>query len=349
MRNPRDASIPSASMKHPCSRNSLFAVILAGAAFAAESQEPPAIGHLRHCAVVSAGAGDSFAEEGVNRIQAMVDRQIFDGLVTDLHQNGYAVKPVFIDSGDKTGTSKVVDAMTHTLCAGLIQVAHHMGEDEQGRYFAFDVEAMHAAPTGQQVAGKDTQATLIGDFKKHYRFPRTEDGMNAFHTGTFANTVFADLAESHAIDAWYDPDPDATVVRNEYDRIVARFKGNEMHVRHILVPDEAQARAAIARIQHGEQFGVVARELTIDMASRDNGGDLDWAKLAAYPPEFARAVEAFVPKGFDPDPVRSQFGWHVIEVLETRPARLPAFDDVKVKVAAQMKLAHDKALPGTAR
>jgi peptidyl-prolyl cis-trans isomerase C len=100
----------------------------------------------------------------------------------------------------------------------------------------------------------------------------------------------------------------------------------EIHARHILVPTEEEAKAALARIKAGEDFAKVATELSKDPAGE--GGDLGWFTKDRMVPEFADAAFKLEP-GQVSDPVKSQFGWHIIKVEEKRMQSFPPFEQVK--------------------
>ena len=95
----------------------------------------------------------------------------------------------------------------------------------------------------------------------------------------------------------------------------------EIHARHILLPTEEEAKAALARIKAGEDFAKVATELSKDPAGE--GGDLGWFTKDRMVPEFADAAFKMEP-GQVSDPVKSQFGWHIIKVEEQAHEDLPA-------------------------
>jgi len=132
-------------------------------------------------------------------------------------------------------------------------------------------------------------------------------------------------------------------IRAQYDRVKARV-GTEYHVRHLLVATQAQAQDALDRIHAGQDFGSVAAQVSIDTGSAHKGGDLDWAVDRSYVGPFAQALRDLAPRGLSPQPVRTAFGWHVIEVLDVRPARLPAFEDVMDKIAESMRNKIDEGL-----
>jgi peptidyl-prolyl cis-trans isomerase C len=124
-------------------------------------------------------------------------------------------------------------------------------------------------------------------------------------------------------------------VKAEYDKYKAQMGDKEYHVRHILVKTEPEATAIIAKLKGGAKFEDLAKQ-SLD-GSAANGGDLDWASPAAYVPEFSKAMVALKKGEITQTPVQSQFGWHVIKLEDTRPAKVPAFDEVKQQVAEQLQ------------
>ena len=104
----------------------------------------------------------------------------------------------------------------------------------------------------------------------------------------------------------------------------------EVHARHILVPTEEEAKAALSRVKAGEDFAKVATELSKDPGGE--GGDLGWFTRDKMVPEFADAAFKLEP-GQVSDPVKSQFGWHIIKVEEKRMKSFPTFEQVKDQAA----------------
>jgi peptidyl-prolyl cis-trans isomerase C len=104
----------------------------------------------------------------------------------------------------------------------------------------------------------------------------------------------------------------------------------EVHARHILLPTEEEAKAALARVKGGEDFAKVATELSKDPGGE--GGDLGWFTKDRMVPEFAEAAFKLEP-GQVSDPVKSQFGWHIIKVEGKRTKTFPPFEQVKDQAA----------------
>jgi peptidyl-prolyl cis-trans isomerase C len=123
----------------------------------------------------------------------------------------------------------------------------------------------------------------------------------------------------------------------EYDKFKAQASGTEYRARHILVEKEDEAKALIAQIKGGAKFEDLAKANSKDPGSGANGGDLDFAKADSYVPEFGKAMAALKKGEMTETPVKSQFGWHIIRLEDTREAPFPAFDDVKAQLKQRIE------------
>jgi peptidyl-prolyl cis-trans isomerase C len=121
-------------------------------------------------------------------------------------------------------------------------------------------------------------------------------------------------------------------IKAEYDRFVKQNGDKEYHVRHILLATEAEANDVIAKLKGGAKFEDLAKA-SKDTGSAANGGDLDWAVPAAFPPEFSAAFVALQKGQVTEKPVQTQNGFHVIKVDDIRAAKLPTLEEVKPQVA----------------
>lgn len=94
----------------------------------------------------------------------------------------------------------------------------------------------------------------------------------------------------------------------------------QVHARHILVQTVDEAVKAAKRVDGGEDFAKVAREVSKDITTAKSGGDLGWFPRGLMAPEFEQ-VAFSLPLKQTSSPVQTQFGWHVIQVMEKDPAR----------------------------
>lgn len=125
----------------------------------------------------------------------------------------------------------------------------------------------------------------------------------------------------------------------EYDKFKAQAAGTEYRARHILVEKEEDAKAAIAEIKGGAKFEDVAKKISKDTGSAENGGDLDFAKPENYVQEFSAAMVKLKKGEMTDTPVKSQFGWHIIRLDDTREAQFPPFDEVKPQIKQRLEQA----------
>jgi peptidyl-prolyl cis-trans isomerase C len=176
----------------------------------------------------------------------------------------------------------------------------------------------------------NTRELLVREAKKQGldKSPALKTEMDLTQQTVLVRAYMADYLKAH-------PVPD-DVLRKEYDNIKGQIGDKEYKVRHILVDKEDDAKEIITALQKGEKFEKLA-ERSKDTGSKANGGDLDWNAPANFVKPFADAMVA-LPKGkFTTTPVKSQFGWHVIEVDDVRDAKVPTFEEVKPQLAQRMQ------------
>ena len=125
-----------------------------------------------------------------------------------------------------------------------------------------------------------------------------------------------------------DRKPTEQELRAEYETQVAQMPKTEYHARHILVATEPFAQKIVERLDKGEKFDAVAKSDSMD-SSKSNGGDLGWFSPERMVPEFSSAVMTLKPGEYTHKPVQTQYGWHVIQLLDTREVTPPQFDQVK--------------------
>jgi peptidyl-prolyl cis-trans isomerase C len=125
-------------------------------------------------------------------------------------------------------------------------------------------------------------------------------------------------------------------MKAEYDKFKAQAGDKEYHARHILVEKEEDAKAIIDKLKSGAKFEDLAKQ-SKDPGSAANGGDLDWAPPTAFVKPFSDAMTSLKPGQFTETPVKTQFGYHVIKLEDSRPAKVPTFEEVKPQITESLQ------------
>ena len=128
-------------------------------------------------------------------------------------------------------------------------------------------------------------------------------------------------------------------VQKEYDKFKAQASGTEYKVRHILVEKEDEAKAVLAQLKAGAKFEDLAKKSSKDPGSAQNGGELDFAAPSSYVPEFSQAMVALKKGETTETPVKTQFGYHIIRLEDTREAQFPAFEQIKPQIQQRLSQA----------
>ena len=173
-----------------------------------------------------------------------------------------------------------------------------------------------------------------------------EDGarIELVHTSSMTELLFKKFMDGK--------EPTEEELKAEYDARVAELPKVEFHARHILVDDEAKAKELIAQIDKGASFEKLAKENSKD-GSATEGGDLGWFMAAQMVKPFADALQQLEIGKYTATPVKSEFGWHVIKLEETRAATPPPYESVKPQLGPMVQQkkfeAHLKELVKTAK
>jgi peptidyl-prolyl cis-trans isomerase C len=129
--------------------------------------------------------------------------------------------------------------------------------------------------------------------------------------------------------------PSEADVRKEYERVKAENSGEagkEYRARHILVKEEAEAKQIIADLAKGGDFAKIAKEKSEDPGSKDAGGELDWSEAEAYVEPFGAALKSMKKGEVSKEPVKTSYGYHIIELEDVRSKPFPEFDQVKAQI-----------------
>jgi len=117
-------------------------------------------------------------------------------------------------------------------------------------------------------------------------------------------------------------------IQAEYDARTKAMPGTEYRARHILVPTEQQAKGLINQLNHGANFATLAKKYSKDSSGKQ-GGELGWFSPDQMVPAFSAAVAQLKKGEFTKQPVHTQFGWHVIQLEDTRSMPPPSLDSVR--------------------
>jgi peptidyl-prolyl cis-trans isomerase C len=130
--------------------------------------------------------------------------------------------------------------------------------------------------------------------------------------------------------------PSDQELQTTYQAYVTAQPAQEYHVAHILVATEALAVRAIDDLNHGKDFAALAEERSAD-DSKSRGGDLGWISPGHLPKAFTDSVSSLKPGQYIKQPVQTPFGWHIIKLIEIRPATTPTFEQVKAQLVINLQ------------
>jgi Parvulin-like peptidyl-prolyl isomerase len=160
--------------------------------------------------------------------------------------------------------------------------------------------------------------------------PQVQARIELLRTQVLAQMASEKYAESHPV-----TDDE---VKKEFDEQIAKMP-KEYKARHILVEQKETAESLIRELAAGGDFAALAKKESKDPGSAANGGDLGWFSGQSMVKPFSDALATLEKGATTKEPVQTQYGWHVIQLEDSRQPEAPAFDDVKdqVKQFAQRK------------
>ena len=162
-------------------------------------------------------------------------------------------------------------------------------------------------------AGIDKKADVVGQIE-------------AMRQSVIIRAFVQDYAKKHPISD--------SQLKSQYDALKSQLGNTEYKARHILVKDEADAKAIIDNLKKGAKFEELAKQ-SIDPGSKDNGGDLGWASASNFVKPFADALTGLQKGKYTETPVKTDFGYHVIQLEDSRPLAIPPFDELKPRLLQQ--------------
>ena len=125
-------------------------------------------------------------------------------------------------------------------------------------------------------------------------------------------------------------------IQQEYDRAKGQTGDQEYKARHILVETEDQAKNMIAELKKGGKFEELATKNSKDSGTKERGGDLDWNVPGVFDKQFSEAMMKLEKGKYTETPVRTRFGFHVIQLDDVRAVKFPALAEVKPRIQQQL-------------
>jgi len=146
------------------------------------------------------------------------------------------------------------------------------------------------------------------------------------------------LANAYVQDLIKNSTASDEMLKAEYEKIKATITGTEYKARHILVDKEADAKDIIAKLKKDPgSFAKLAMEKSKDAGSKVNGGELGWFDPSRMVPEFVAAVSKLDKGAITQEPVKTQFGYHVIQLEDSKPIEAPPFEEIKPQLAQHLQ------------
>jgi peptidyl-prolyl cis-trans isomerase C len=131
-------------------------------------------------------------------------------------------------------------------------------------------------------------------------------------------------------------EPTEDELKKAYEEVKENASRTEYKARHILVKEEDEAKKLIEELEGGADFGDLARKHSLGPTGK-NGGELDWFDSNQMVAPFSEAVAAMEVGTFTKAPVQTQFGWHVIELQDSRKAEPPSYEEAKPQLVVLLK------------
>jgi peptidyl-prolyl cis-trans isomerase C len=125
-------------------------------------------------------------------------------------------------------------------------------------------------------------------------------------------------------------------LQKAYEELKAKLGDKEYNASHILVKTEAEAKEIIAKLGKKAKFEQLAKQ-SIDTGSAEHGGSLGWTVPKNFVEPFANALLHLKKGEYTKEPVKSQFGWHVIKLDDVRALKVPTLDELKPQLQQRLQ------------
>jgi len=179
--------------------------------------------------------------------------------------------------------------------------------------------------------GRITTEVLVQAARKK-RLDRNTDvkmQMKAAEQAVLVAAYIQDYAKKHPVSD--------QAVQTEYNKIKAAKGDKQYRARHILVKTQAEAEKIISQLNKGADFAKLAEKDSLDIGSKAQGGQLPWMAKSDLVAPFAKALQKLKKGEYTKAPVKTPFGWHIIQLEDTRPFHMPPLENVKRNLRAAME------------
>lgn len=224
----------------------------------------------------------------------------------------------------KDGVAATVNGVTISE-SKVALLTKHLGSQGQGPADPAEARKMILDQLAMQII-LSQEAAKKGIDKK----PEVADQLELTRQSVIANAYIQDHMASNQITD--------EMAAAEYEKVKAKIGGSEFKARHILVETEETAKDIIAKLKKNPKaFAALAKANSKDPGSKERGGDLGWFDPRSMVPEFGAAVASMEKGKFTEEPVKSNFGYHVIMLDDSRQKEIPALDQIKPMLKQQMQ------------
>jgi peptidyl-prolyl cis-trans isomerase C len=154
--------------------------------------------------------------------------------------------------------------------------------------------------------------------------PEVQQQIDLTRQEVIANAMVGEYLRTHPISE--------ADIQKEYERAKGQTGDKEYRARHILVASEEDAKSVLADLKKGGKFEDIAQKRSLDEGTRPKGGDLDWNVPGNFDKAFSDAMVKLEKGKMTDAPVRSRFGFHIIQLDDVRPVSFPKLEQVKAQI-----------------
>ena len=235
----------------------------------------------------------------------------------------FTAAPVAAQEGKKAATAKSIAVVNGKSIPANRADALVAAQVAQGQPDSEDLrKAVREELVSREILVQEAAKTGID--KK----PDVQAQMELARQGVLIGAYLNEFVRSHPVTE--------DALKKEYEGIRGALGDKEYKARHILVEKEDDAKAIIERLKKGEKFEELAKQSN-DPGSKERGGELGWATPGSYVKPFAMALTQLEKGKYTQAPVKSDFGWHVIMLDDTRDLKAPGLDEVKPQITQRLQ------------